>query len=51
MLCAPEDVAFSAEEYASRIQHTREQMARSGLDLLLVSGPENIYWLSGYRNL
>lgn len=39
---------FSPAEYASRQQKTRAAMSRKGLDLLIVSDPSNMCWLSGY---
>ena len=39
---------FSREEYLRRIRATKERMARAGIDLLLVSSPENINYLTGY---
>lgn len=39
---------FSRDEFAGRIGRTREEMQRRGLDLLLVSDPSNMNWLTGY---
>jgi Xaa-Pro dipeptidase len=39
--------AFDEEEYRSRLDAVRAQMAARGLDLCLVSTPENIFYLSG----
>ena len=39
--------AFSAEEYAQRIQRTRERLSAAGVDVMIVTGPENIFWLTG----
>lgn len=44
----PTDAPFSAAEYAGRLARTRARMAEAGLDLLLLSDPCNIYYLSGY---
>ncbi len=38
---------FPDEEYATRLQNVRRRMGEQGLDALLVSTPENIYYLSG----
>jgi len=42
---------FPPEEYAARLQRTRAEMARCGIDLLYVSSPPNITWLTGYDML
>lgn len=39
---------FSRQEYLGRIKRTRERMARDGIDVMLVSGPANINYLTGY---
>lgn len=39
---------FSAAEYAARQQGTREAMLAKGLDLLIVSDPSNMCWLTGF---
>ncbi len=42
------DLNFSRAEYAERLAKTRAAMARAGLDLLIVSDPSNMAWLTGY---
>ena len=39
---------FPLEEYHRRIALTRQAMAAKGLDLILVSDPSNMSWLTGY---
>ena len=39
---------FSREEYAERLAKTRAAMARAGIELLIVSDPSNMAWLTGY---
>jgi ectoine hydrolase len=39
---------FSREEYAERIARTRTAMQTIGVDLLIVSDPSNMNWLTGY---
>ncbi len=39
---------FSRSEYASRIQRTRDAMASNNLDLIVVTDPSNMSWLTGY---
>ena len=39
---------FSQEEYRSRIRKTKEQMDRQGIELLLVTDPANMNYLTGY---
>ena len=43
------DLAFPTEEYLTRLDATRSRMAASEIDALLVTGPENICYLSGYQ--
>ncbi|MDW7651829.1 MAG: M24 family metallopeptidase [Bacillota bacterium] len=40
--------AFSREEYAARIRKTKESMAGKGIDLLVISQPANMNYLTGY---
>ncbi len=39
---------FSRDEFAVRIDRTRTAMQDHGLDLLIVSDPSNMNWLTGY---
>jgi ectoine hydrolase len=39
---------FTQAEYDARIAKTREAMASRGLELLIVSDPSNMAWLTGY---
>lgn len=39
---------FSQDEYDARIAKTRQAMQASGVDLILVSDPSNMAWLTGY---
>lgn len=39
---------FTADEFADRLSRTRAEMARRGLDALLLFAPESQYWLTGY---
>lgn len=39
---------FTREEYAARLAKTRAAMERAGIDLLIVSDPSNMAWLTGY---
>jgi Xaa-Pro dipeptidase len=43
-------LAFSPEEYVRRYDVIQDGMARSGLDALLIRGPENIAYFSGYES-
>ena len=45
---SPVELAFSRDEYAARIAKTRRAMDERGLDLLVVSDPSNMAWLTGY---
>ena len=44
-----ERLAFSPEEYVRRYDNIQRDMAAQGLDALLVRGPENITYFSGYE--
>ncbi len=39
---------FSKEEYQKRIRKTKESMAEKGIDLLILSQPANMNYLTGY---
>ncbi len=39
---------FTPTEYAERLTKTRSAMQRKGIDLLLISDPSNMGWLTGY---
>lgn len=39
---------FTRAEYAERLQKTRRAMEEKGVDLLIVSDPSNMNWLTGY---
>ena len=39
---------FSAEEFAARTAKARDGVAMRGLDALIITTPENIYYLTGY---
>lgn len=41
--------AFTADEYAQRIRRTRERLSQAGVDVMIVTGPENIFWLTGQQ--
>ena len=41
--------AFERAEYDARIARTRVSMAERGIDALVVTGPENIFYLSGQQ--
>ena len=39
---------FSRQEYADRLTRTRRAMEAKGIELLIVSDPSNMHWLTGY---
>lgn len=41
-------LSFDRMEYAQRIAKTRAAMAARGVDLLIVTDPSNMAWLTGY---
>jgi Xaa-Pro dipeptidase len=45
----PFGLPFEIGEYHDRMKRVKTAMAEAGLDLLMVTSPENIYWLTGYR--
>lgn len=42
------ELFFSRQEYADRIAKTRNAMQARGIELLIVSDPSNMAWLTGY---
>ena len=44
----PVELHFPREEYAERIAKTRRVMGEREFDLLVVSDPSNMAWLTGY---
>ena len=42
------DIPFSQPEYARRIAKTRKAMENAGVDILFVTDPSNIAWLTAY---
>lgn len=42
------DIPFSPEEYDRRLTKTRKAMAERGIDVLFVTDPSNMAWLTGY---
>ncbi len=48
-MATPRVQLFSPDELASRIAAVRERMATNELDALIVHGPENIFYLTGYQ--
>ena len=39
---------FTRLEYDARLAKTRTAMAKAGIDLLIVTDPSNMHWLTGY---
>ena len=42
------ELRFTREEYGARIERTRQSMVEKGLELIIVSDPSNMAWLTGY---
>ncbi|MEO1331762.1 MAG: aminopeptidase P family N-terminal domain-containing protein, partial [Pseudomonadota bacterium] len=42
------DLPFTRREYADRLARTRRAMEARGVDLLVVTDPSNMAWLTGY---
>lgn len=43
------EVPFPAEEYASRIERIRAEMERARVDLLFLTAPESLFYVSGFQ--
>jgi ectoine hydrolase len=43
-----QNLRFSLEEYADRLAKTRRAMEARGIEVLIVSDPSNMHWLTGY---
>ena len=48
-LTPPLEYPFSDEEFADRLSRIRNQMAVDKLDVLFLTSPEAINWVSGYQ--
>ena len=42
------ELKFGRQEYAERLAKTRRAMCQKGIDLLIVTDPSNMAWLTGY---
>ncbi len=49
LIPAAAEAAFDKAEYAARLRLLHDVMVTRGLDLLLTSGPENIFYLTGQQ--
>ena len=48
--CTPDlELAFPKEEYRARLGRIRERMARDKIDLLFLTAPESLNYVSGYQ--
>ena len=45
----PKHLPFAVEEYRERIEKVRVAMAQRGIDVLYVTSPANLYYLTGYQ--
>lgn len=43
--------AFTVEEFQGRVARVQKAMAERGLDAVLVTRPQNVYYLTGFRSL
>lgn len=46
----PDSLPFNEAEYARRLAAVRDEMRAAGLDALLISIPQNYYYLTGYQS-
>jgi Xaa-Pro aminopeptidase len=44
------ELSFTREEYAARLARLRARMADDGLDVLILTAPDAMGWLHGYRS-
>ena len=45
----PRELAFSVAEYRERVSSVKRGMGESGIDILLVTYPPNVLYLSGFQ--
>ena len=45
------DLPFTVEEYRTRLANVQANMAAAGIEVLLVTAPENIFYLTGYHTV
>lgn len=50
-MAQPMNLPFAVEEYRSRVDAVQEEMARRGINVLMINHLENIYYLSGFRTV
>jgi len=50
-MAQPHDLPFPVAEYKARVARVQAEMARRGVDLLMINHLENIYYLTGYRTI
>jgi Xaa-Pro dipeptidase len=50
-MAQPHDLPFSVDEYRARVARVQAEMAKRGIDVLMINHLENIYYLSGYRTI
>ena len=48
-LSPPKEIPFSLNEYRQRLNRVRETMIREKIDLLFLSAPESLFYISGYK--
>src|SRR3546814_9555431 len=47
-VCSSDLLQFSRAEFAARVDKTKRAMEKRGIDVLIVSDPSNMAWLTGY---
>ena len=45
----PKEIPFTANEYRKRLSRVRESMGREKIDLLFLSAPASLFYISGYQ--
>ena len=50
-MATPHNLPFTVEEYRTRLGHVQKEIRARGVDVLMVTHLENIYYLTGYRTI
>jgi len=50
-MATPHDLPFTVEEYRARLGRVQKEITARGVDVLMVTHLENIYYLTGYRTI
>src|SRR5262249_19540043 len=45
------DLPFTVDEFRGRVKRVQQEIAKRGIDVLMINHLENIYYLSGFRTI